>query len=108
MVLRVYALCGSIQWIWIFLSLCLCAQIVLQSVALVQGVREFTFCVSVHMAKYSLAALPATPVPGSCVLTSTAPFYSVYWIAPLAMDSIMFALTFWSWKTYFRQQTVNT
>ncbi|EIN06186.1 hypothetical protein PUNSTDRAFT_54461 [Punctularia strigosozonata HHB-11173 SS5] len=87
MILRVYALYGSCYWILLPLSLFLCVQLALTSAALAQGIP--------------------TPVPMGCYLSGRTSFFSVTWLAPLVMDSVIFALTLWRLRDYLRRKSVN-
>ncbi|EIN06190.1 hypothetical protein PUNSTDRAFT_127570 [Punctularia strigosozonata HHB-11173 SS5] len=78
MILRVHAIYQN-RLVAIVLSLCLAGQIILQSVVVSQGSALFE------------------PTGGCVLVTKT----SVYWIAPLVTECLIFILTMWRLRFYF-------
>ncbi|EIN08183.1 hypothetical protein PUNSTDRAFT_134577 [Punctularia strigosozonata HHB-11173 SS5] len=83
MILRIYALYGRRLRILLVLCFCLAVQVTLQGIALAQS----------H----------SVPAPVGCLLVGKSSFFSVFWIAPLVMESIIFIMTMWRSRRYFYQ-----
>ncbi|EIN06210.1 hypothetical protein PUNSTDRAFT_136998 [Punctularia strigosozonata HHB-11173 SS5] len=80
MILRVHAIYQN-RLVAVALSLCLAGQIILQIIVVSQGFALFE------------------PTGGCVLVTKT----SAYWIAPLVTESLIFILTMWRLRLYFRR-----